>query len=296
MKVQLKKEWSTPGLYFLILISILCFLMGSTAKAQNSISSLPLNSYANPDTVTSISLKSSGLTRFPKELFRFKNLEMLDLSDNALNEVPVDIDQLSNLRFFDISKNNIEELPASFSRLKNLSSIYLGGNPSLNVEQIIETIPSENIRQLDLQNDNIVSIPKSISRFKNLEKLNLSGNPIAELPLELSSLPRLQVLYLNNDPYFDINKNLTVLSSMKNLEELHLEKDEISAIPEELLTITSLKYLYLNNNNLQSLPDFTPKELKSLVYVDLSKNPIPKLAVEGIENRLAPTIRINFSN
>lgn len=220
--MKLRRDYFLRFLGFLFFILMVIILVGSSTAQEPAKSLLRLESY--PDSVTSISLKNQGLKTFPKELYRFKNLQFLDLSGNDLSEIPIEIKLFTQLQFIDVSQNRIKQLPPSFSSLVNLKSIYIGGNQSLDIDQAIDVMPAKNIETLDLQFDNISTLPINIGKFKNLKKLILTGNPIQKLPTTFSQLTNLQILFINKDPYFDIDQNIETLNKINALQELHLEE------------------------------------------------------------------------
>src|SRR5947207_1790037 len=54
----------------------------------------------NPDRVYRLSLHGKKLKVFPNEIFKFKNLQELDLSKNRIDSVPEGIGTLTNRKIF----------------------------------------------------------------------------------------------------------------------------------------------------------------------------------------------------
>lgn len=89
----------------------------------------------------SIDLGGCGLTAFPRELLSCKQLTSLNLSDNPIGSIPNDIDSLSNLNRLSLRNTGITTLPASIGKCLVLSQIELQGNP-------LASLPIAEINQL----------------------------------------------------------------------------------------------------------------------------------------------------
>lgn len=148
------------------------------------------------------------------------------------------------------------------------------------------------LRVLEIKG-NINRLPASVGGIKNLEYLELLDSSIEELPAEFAQLKNLEILYINNDPEFDLKKNVGVLSQLPELNELHLEGDHFTQLPAEIKELQALEYLYLNDNQLRELPAEV-RELKKLQYIDVSGNDIPSIMLEQYRNDMSPTVKLMF--
>ena len=104
----------------------------------------------NSDQVYQIELRRKGFTEFPKELQKFPNLKVLDLSKNKIKFFPDFLAHLSNLTTLYLSRNDIEIIPTSIRLL-------------------------ESLEELDLWDNNIESLPKELANLKNLKLLDIRG-------------------------------------------------------------------------------------------------------------------------
>src|SRR5947208_942568 len=105
---------------FKYLLVILFFITSFVTKAQ-LLDSLALAAYQEytdlaealkePEKVIKIILRKKKLKEFPRELYKFKNLQYLDLSKNSIKELPDSLIEFKDLQFFSISKNGLERLP-----------------------------------------------------------------------------------------------------------------------------------------------------------------------------------------
>ena len=104
----------------------------------------------NPAQVYQLQLKRKGFTEFPKELKKFPNLKVLDLSKNKIKSFPDSLAHLSNLTTLHLSRNEIEFIPTSISLL-------------------------ESLEELDLWSNYIESLPEELADLKNLKLLDIRG-------------------------------------------------------------------------------------------------------------------------
>ena len=127
----------------------------------------------NPEKVIVLNLRRSKLTKFPSEIFLFKNLQFLDLSKNKILKLPDSIYLLSNLKYLILSKMGLTALPDSIGKLNNLK--LLNAN----------------------QND-IAKLPFSFGDLENLEVADLWSNELEYFPQSLSKLKKLKIMDLRH--------------------------------------------------------------------------------------------------
>lgn len=123
----------------------------------------------NPDSVFVLVLRRNKLTEFPQEIFKFKNLNELDISRNKIVLIPRDIGTLTYLADFNISKNKLKTLPPDIGKLKDLKRLIIFQN-------------------------NIAYLPSEIGGLESLEYLDMWGNEVETLPPEMGNLKNLQKL------------------------------------------------------------------------------------------------------
>jgi Leucine-rich repeat (LRR) protein len=127
----------------------------------------------NPDSVRYLSLKHKKLRVIPKEVFLFKNLEVLDISKNKLEEIPEDIEMLSKLREISVSNNSLTTLPIQIGKLTQLKKIIAFQN---NIALLPSTIGNlTNLEMLDLWSNEIETFPEEIKVLKQLKFVDLRG-------------------------------------------------------------------------------------------------------------------------
>jgi len=82
-------------------------------------------SKADEDSVFVIDLSNSGLEKFPKEILKFKNLQVLKMNDNSLDSLPEGIGDLNHLQKIEVRKNNLVYVTPNITKLKYLNSIAI---------------------------------------------------------------------------------------------------------------------------------------------------------------------------
>ncbi|MGB0881516.1 MAG: leucine-rich repeat domain-containing protein [Vicingaceae bacterium] len=117
----------------------------------------------NPLEVYKLNLKKQKLTELPKEIYQFKNLQVLDAQKNKLKTFPKRINEFTLLQELNITANKIEIVTKELGSLVHLKKFRAGSNL-------------------------IISIPPEIKHLKTLEYIDLWGNNIGFLPLEIEAL------------------------------------------------------------------------------------------------------------
>lgn len=180
---------------FLIALLVLCF---GRVAAQETVAKplLPLydsitldtmigytdlaSALKEPEKVVKLTLRKEKLEEFPAELWKFPNLQYLDLGKNKIKEVPDSINFFVNLQVLHLSKNEIEFLPREIGDLANL---------------VI----------LDINQNELTSLPPQIGKLKKLRYLDLWSNNLSIFPEELHELSEtlkvldLRVILINAD-------------------------------------------------------------------------------------------------
>lgn len=90
--------------------------------------------YINHEEVDIIDLSNSdGVTRVPREIADFPNVEILNLSNNDITKIKDDdaLCELQNLRILDLSYNELISIPECIKYMPKLQVLYLRGNDIL---------------------------------------------------------------------------------------------------------------------------------------------------------------------
>lgn len=113
----------------------------------------------NPKAVYKLSVTWEKLKEFPKEVFSFTNLQLLDLMDNEIRVIPADISKLKHLQSLLLSNNKIAALPEALKQL-------------------------EHLEDLGLERNKMTGLPDWIVEIKNLKKIVLRDNLVSEADLD----------------------------------------------------------------------------------------------------------------
>lgn len=243
---------------FTLLLSINLGMPPRTSR-KNVISTLVMAERCDkPDTVKNLILNSLYLEHFPDVVFKFKNLEKLDISNNYIETIPKEIWSLKKLKLISLSGNRIDysqfkfkrnkhvkdlnlqftsmsEISKSLKRNRRLEVLFLGNNRINFAKNDFNRM--KYLKALNLYNLKSQSLPKSIGKLKNLEELDLYHNDLQFLPKEVCHLPKLKTLAVANNQLWNL--------------------------PEEISKMTSLQTLYAHHNRLNTLPNL-PSNLKLL--------------------------------
>lgn len=116
------------------------------------------------------------LTKLPKEIFFWRNLNLIYANNQKLTSLPNSIGKITTLTGLHLSNNNLTKLPESIGLIKNLLSLDLSNNP-------------------------LKSLPQSMSNLENLATLNLKGTRLDEQTREWIkvSLPKCNIDFDNFD-------------------------------------------------------------------------------------------------
>ena len=226
--------------------------------------------------IKGLHLNELELTQAPYDLiYRFPNLEVLDLHENKLTALNLDMARLPKLKNLDLRMNQIEydqlkitknkslkilnmhtnglrDVPDAARSCKRLESLWLGGN-----------------KELALGN-------RSFRRLRSVNDLNLYGCDLANLPSGLRKLRRLQVLDLYYNQFIKLPKSVMKL---RRLSHLAVANNQLTALPDRIDHLRKLQVLYAHHNHLSTLPERITR-LTKLQLLDLGYNFYSVLPVE----------------
>lgn len=243
-----------------------------------------------PDTVKTLMLNKLYLMNFPELVFKFKNLEKLDLSDNYFEQVPKKIWEMKKLKFLSLSGNYIDydnfkfkrnnhlkdlnlqytgltKMPKSIKRNRNLEILFMGNNRIVFAKNDFKRM--SNLKALNLYNVRTTYLPKSIGKLKNLDELDLYYNDLKNLPKEVCQLKNLRTLAISNNNLWDLPKEIT---QMTNLQTLYAHHNRLNSLPN----LPNLKLLDLGYNLFKVFPEQV-YELKDLEEFDITNNKVEEV-------------------
>lgn len=188
-------------LLFLVIFSVSLF----SIRSQELLDSAALSAayeyndideaLKDPDNVVKLVLRKKKFKAFPSQLYRFKNLQYLDLSRNNISELPDSVSQLSGLQVLIISKNGLERLPNTIGALKNLRQLNVNQNE---IERLPYSIGQlDKLEVADLWSNNLEYFPESMKEMKSLKLLDLRNILIPQ-----EHQDRIQSMLPNTKIYF----------------------------------------------------------------------------------------------
>ena len=125
----------------------------------------------DPDNVLKLTLRKKKYKSFPKQIYRFKNLQYLDLSKNSIKELPDSIYLFKNLQYLVVSKTGLEALPNTIGKLKNLRYLNVNQNEIGRLPYSFGEL--ENLEVADLWSNNLDYYPETLKELKNLRIMDL---------------------------------------------------------------------------------------------------------------------------
>ena len=156
-------------------------------------------------------------------------------------------------KVIDLSGLKLKDLSPLLAECTHVTTLILNEN-ELNGSCLELICQSKTLERLHLANNRISSVP--ITNYLNMERLellDLDHNIIgrAGLPEQMSTLPCLTKLFLNNNG--------------------------LTSIPQCVYGMTTLKHLYLNNNNIERV-DENIQALTNLCKLSISNNEIENIS------------------
>ncbi len=211
----------------------------------------------------------------PSEIWNMNSLKTLVLANNQfIGSIPAEIGNLTNLSYLDLSNINLSgSIPSEIWNLKNLKNLNLSHN------QFTGSIPAEienlkNLENLNLSSNHLSgSIPSEISNLTKLNYLYLSDNHLSDtIPLGISKLIELYGLYLNDNNFTTI---MCDLSNIPKLYKIRVENNYFDFVELGNLNIPSSKrrftYAPQHSVPLSKAPQ-TNGDMKLSINVDGSGN------------------------
>ncbi|MEI7587265.1 leucine-rich repeat domain-containing protein [Runella sp.] len=256
-----------------------------------------------PDTVKVVALNQLEMKSVPDVIYRFTEMQELNLSGNELKSAAIDLTRLPKLRHIWLNANQLTDTSLHFPLNKTLKVLNVQGNRFPDVPQAIRnckkltslwlgynklTQLNENsfkglrrLQDLNLYSCDLKNLPKGISKLKRLEVLDLYYNELSTLPRNLGRMRRLQQLALSNNQLIQIP---TTLGRLKRLHSLYAHHNKLSTLPGSVGKLRSLRILALNNNQFSTLP----KQIGSLRVVeeiDISDNNLSEVPAQIVQLR-----------
>lgn len=241
-------------------------------------------------------IRQSTDPAIPADFRHLTGLTYLDLSHNSLGHVgdkyfEAFTDALVQLQILDLSYNNLRPSVETLRPLPMaLNELNLAGNPHLglqdNLRNALYGIPNEiEIRILNISNVGLTGALKAKAfdfvRKLDLNVLDLSNNRLTTIdtPDLSQKMPYIRELYIRKNRLTSIKG----LANMESLKLLDLTDNMLTKFPVEIFHMPELEEVFVGLNNLKriSVPAKYTEIMMQLKSIDLSRNKISTLMVDG---------------
>lgn len=216
--------------------------------------------------VLGITDRQMFLREIPDKIYKFKNLQVLDLSNNQIEIIPDNIKYLKKLKELDLSQNRISKLPRAFCELKNLEILDLDYNDFY--EFPVQICYLTNLRKLIISGEGISTIPTGISNLTKLKYLSLCCN-LERFPVEILNNSELCSLHISGKKVGIIPDSIVKL---QNLEILVIGGVDTISFPTNFYKM-KIQSLDISFNNINSIPGVIYK-VNTLLFLDVRGNKI----------------------
>ena len=161
----------------------------------------------SPDKVIKLDLWSANLREFPQEIFKFKNLQALNLNFNQIKSLPTHIYQLKYLQELRLGHNQFKVYPQNLEKLTHLRILDVHGNQLGSIPESIGKL--KNLEKLHLHENQLESVSPAWTRLKKLRFVNLAENKLTRLDISAHhQLANMKMLILIKNPINQANKKV----------------------------------------------------------------------------------------
>ncbi|XP_059428703.1 receptor-like protein 47 [Corylus avellana] len=220
----------------------------------------------------------------PLSMAKLTQLLYLDMSSNSFTGPIPSFSMAKNLTQINLSHNDLigSITSTSWEELRNLVSLDLRHN-SLNGSIPVSLFSHPFLQKLQLSNNQFSGQLNHFSNISSglLDTLDLSSNKLkGPIPMSLFELRSLKILSLSSNKFNGSLQLLNVIQHLRNLSSLDLSYNRLSiedngtdGINSSLSSFPQITTLILASSNLKKFPDFLKNQSK-LTYLDLSNNQI----------------------
>jgi internalin A len=156
--------------------------------------------------LTQLVVWGNQLSSLPPTICELTALTVLDLMGNQLSSLPPAIGELTALTVLDLMGNQLSSLPPEIGQLTALTVLDLMSNQLSSLPPEIGQITA--LTHLEISQNQLSSLPPEIGQLMALTVLDLAGNQLSSLPAWLKNLPKLERLFLHNNPALKLSPSV----------------------------------------------------------------------------------------
>lgn len=184
----------------------------------------------DPNKITYLKLKDPTFKELPEEIFEFKNLEILQITNSSnyweesylpLINISERIAELTQLKDFTVMKAELSTIPESISKLKELERLTLRNCRLSSLPDSIFSMPK--LKYLDFAQNQVHAISENIN-LPSLMSIHLGKNLLSTLPISLVQQPNLKSINASDNPFVELPNEYNFF---KGLELTKEEKDRL---------------------------------------------------------------------
>ncbi len=198
-----------------------------------------------------------------------------------------------------VSQNNTNfkdsvfyDLPEAHKFPLNVYNLKLS-NQRLNIESL-DLSRFTNLENLNLSYDSLVELPKGLDKLTNLKVLDVSGNNFTLLSEQVSLIPNLEELYLNNEKHLNFKQTFKVINKITSLKRLHLDSNLNLKLPKNIAVNNSIEYISMRYDGLRKIP-VGVRKFKHLKVLNFEGNIIESIDKGFLKNKEIESLSLSIS-
>ncbi|XP_071537878.1 uncharacterized protein haf isoform X2 [Panulirus ornatus] len=186
--------------------------------------------------------------------------------------VPLDLLYVNNTRISVLNDRTFDGLTIENIQFSSCGIFNISAGAFKGLEETLEN--------LNLQDNRLATVPSvALANLKKLKLLDLSGNHITNIPDEAFKDLRLSTLKLADNELTLSGRSFAGLE--RTLQNLNLKGTQLRTLPPALLNLPVLAFLDVAQNQIRGLEGGALRNLHSLTALNLERNLLQTLEVEG---------------
>ena len=205
----------------------------------------------NPSEVFILDLSGQGLDKIPRDVGRFRKLQILILTNNNIGELPREMTRLRSLQVLYLDSNNFNTINFDVSNpmyYGNLEKLYIGHNPLREVPEELTKIELSFISLSGNLSLNMNQAFTPLSAIETLETVDISHLELDTVPWEVANVQGLRSLDLSGNPSCAWDTSFRYLAQVATIESLILRDNKLRSLTEEVAGLEKLIDLDLSDN------------------------------------------------